>query len=197
MSTARLSQSRLGRMHEILTGYVERGDVPGLVALVSRRGETYVDEIGTSAFGAATPLRRDSIFRISSTSKPITAAATMILVEEGKLRLEEPVDALLPELAERQVLRRSMGRWRKPFPNRPITVRDLLTFRLGFGQMMARMEDYRSRRKPPRSTSEWHLPIHPSSRSRTNGYVDSGGCRSCTSLARSGCTIPDQTCSAC
>lgn len=143
MSAARLSQSRLGRMHEILTGYVERGDVPGLVALVSRRGETYVDMIGTSAYGVATPLRRDSIFRISSMSKPITAAATMILVEEGKLRLEEPVDALLPELAERQVLRRIDGPLEETVPaNRSITVRDLLTFRLGFGQMMARVEDY-------------------------------------------------------
>src|SRR5258708_14982094 len=71
-------------------------------------------------------------------TKPIPAAATMILVEECKLRLDEPVDRWLPELAERQVLRRLDGPLDDTVPTkRPITVRDLLTFRMGFGQMMA------------------------------------------------------------
>ena len=84
-----------------MNGYVERGEVPGVVVLVSRRGATQVYAVGQRSFGSAEPMRRDTIFRISSMTKPVTAVATMILVEECKLRLDEPVDRLLPELAER------------------------------------------------------------------------------------------------
>jgi CubicO group peptidase (beta-lactamase class C family) len=143
MSNAGLSRARLSRMHDVMAGYVERGEVPGLVTLVSRRGEAHVDVIGRKAVGGSDPMRRDTIFRISSMTKPITAAATMILVEECKLRLDEPVDALLPELAERQVLKRLEGPLDDTVPaKRPITVRDLLTFRMGFGQMMAPPDAY-------------------------------------------------------
>jgi CubicO group peptidase (beta-lactamase class C family) len=143
MSTARLSRARLSRMHDVMAGYVERGEVPGLVTLVSRRGEVHVDAIGTQAFNDPDPMRRDTIFRISSMTKPITAVATMILVEECKLRLDEPVDTLLPELADRRVLKRLDGALDDTVPaKRPITVRDLLTFRMGFGQMMAPPDAY-------------------------------------------------------
>src|SRR5438105_15601598 len=104
MSTAGLSRARLSRMHDVMAGYVERGEVPGLVTLVSRRGEVHVDVIGTQAIGDSPPMRRDTIFRISSMTKPITAAATMILVEECKVRLDDPVARWLPELAERKVV---------------------------------------------------------------------------------------------
>ena len=138
MSTGGLSKARLGRMHDVMAGHVERGDVPGLVTLVSRRGEVHVDAIGMKAVGDSDPMRRDTIFRITSMTKPITVAATMILVEECKLRLDEPVDRLLPELADRKVLKRLDGPLDDTVPaNRPITVRDLLTFRLGFGCIMA------------------------------------------------------------
>lgn len=138
MSTGGLSKARLSRMHDIMAGYVERGEVPGLVTLVSRRGEVFVDAIGTKTLGGNDPITRDTIFRISSMTKPITAAATMILVEECKLRLDEPVDRLLPELADRKVLRRIDGPLDSTVPaNRPINVRDLLTFRMGFGIVMA------------------------------------------------------------
>ena len=143
MSAGGLSRKRLGRMHDVMTGYVERGDVPGLITLVSRRGEVHVDVIGTMAYQGRDPIQRDTIFRISSMSKPITAVATMILVEECKVRLDEPVDGLLPELAGRQVLKSLDGSLDDTLPaNRPITVRDLLTFRMGFGQMMAPPDAY-------------------------------------------------------
>ena len=143
MSTAALSKARLGRMHDVMAGYVERGEVPGLVTLVSRRGEVHVDVIGTRAIADPAPMRRDTIFRISSMTKPIIAVATMILVEECKLRLDEPVDALLPELAERQVLQRLDGPLDETVPaKRQITVRDLLTFRMGFGQLLAPPDAY-------------------------------------------------------
>jgi len=143
VSTGGLSTARRGRMHDVMAGYVERGDVPGLVTLVSRRGETHIDTIGMQAAGGSNPMRRDTIFRISSMTKPITAVATMILVEECNLRLDDPVDRLLPELADRMVLKRLDGPLDDTVPaNRPITVRDLLTFRMGFGQMMASPDAY-------------------------------------------------------
>ncbi len=80
-----MSTARLGRMHEAMARHVERGGVPGLVTLVWRRGETHVDAIGRMAVGGSDPMRRDTIFRIASMSKPIIAAAAMILVEECRL----------------------------------------------------------------------------------------------------------------
>ncbi len=125
-------------MHDVMAGYVERGEVPGIVTLVSRRGEVHVDAIGMKALGGSDPIRRDTIFRISSMTKPITAVSTMILVEECKLRLDEPVDLVLPELARRKVLKRLDGPLHDTVPaNRPITVRDLLAFRMGFGMILA------------------------------------------------------------
>jgi CubicO group peptidase (beta-lactamase class C family) len=125
-------------MHDVMAGYVERGQVPGIVTLVSRRGEVHVDAIGMKAVGGSDPMRRDTIFRIASMTKPITAAAAMILVEECRLRLDEPVDRLLPELAGRRVLKQLDGPLDDTVPAiRPITLRDLLTFRLGIGAVMA------------------------------------------------------------
>jgi CubicO group peptidase (beta-lactamase class C family) len=129
--------ARLGRFHDVMAGYVERGVMPGLVTLVSRRDEVHAEAIGTQAVGGGGPMRRDTIFRITSMTKPITAVAAMILVEECKLRLDDPVDRLLPELANRRVLKRIDGPLDETVPaNRPINIRDLLTFRLGFGMLM-------------------------------------------------------------
>jgi len=138
-----LSEARLGRMHDVVAGHVEGGHAPGLVTLVSRRGEVHVDAIGTTAVGGNEPMRRDTIFRISSMTKPVTAAAAMILVEECKLRLDEPVDRLLPELADRKVLKRLDGPLHDTVPAiRPITVRDLFAFTMGFGIVMAPPDTY-------------------------------------------------------
>src|SRR5437870_13511636 len=138
MSASGLSAARLARMHDVMAGYVERGEVPGIVTAVSRRGDAHVDAIGTKAVGGGAPVARDTIFRIASMTKPIIAVATLILVEECVLRLDEPVERWLPELAERKVLKREDGPLDDTVPaHRPITVRDLLTFRMGFGMMMA------------------------------------------------------------
>jgi len=109
MSTGGLSKTSLGRMLDVMAGYVERGAVPGLVTLVSRRCEVHVDAIGTKAASGVVPIRRDAIFRLSSMSQAVTAAATMILSEECRLWLDEPADRLLPELAGRAVLKRLSG----------------------------------------------------------------------------------------
>ena len=143
MNTGGLSKARLARMHDVMAGYVDRGEMPGLVTLISRHGEVHVDALGMKAVGRNDPMRRDTIFRIASMTKPITAAAAMILVEECKLRLDEPVDRLLPELAGRKVLKRIDGPLDDTVPaKRAITLRDLLTFRMGFGVMMAPPDTY-------------------------------------------------------
>ena len=132
-----LSKARLARMREVMSGHIASGRLPGLVTLVSRRGETHVEAIGAQAFGGSDPMRRDTIFRVASITKPVTAAAAMILVEEAKLRLDDPVDRWLPELANRKVLRRIDGPLEDTVPaKRAITLRDLLTFRLGIGAVM-------------------------------------------------------------
>ena len=99
MGIGGFSEPRLRRMHEVMTGYVERGEVPGIVTGLSRRGEVQVDAFGVKVLDGHDPIGRDTMFRIASMTKPITAVATMILVEECKLRLDDPVDRLLPELA--------------------------------------------------------------------------------------------------
>jgi CubicO group peptidase (beta-lactamase class C family) len=105
--------------------------------LVSRRGEVHAEAVGRHAVDGRTEMELDTIFRISSMTKPITAVATMILVEECKLRLDDSVDRLLPELANRRVLTRLDGPVDETVPaRRAITVRDLLTFRMGFGMPM-------------------------------------------------------------
>jgi CubicO group peptidase (beta-lactamase class C family) len=130
-------------MHDLMAGHVQRGAVPGIVTLVSRRGKVHVNAVGAKAMGGGDPIRRDTIFRITSMTKPITAAAAMILVEECKLRLDEPVDRLLPELARRKVLRRIDGPLEDTVPaTRPITLRDLLTFRMGFGLIWGPPDKY-------------------------------------------------------
>ena len=88
-------------------------------------------------------MQTDTIFRIASLAKPVTAVAAMILIEECRLRLDESIERWLPELANRRVLRSLSGPLDDTVPaHRPITVRDLLTFRMGFGSVMAPPDTY-------------------------------------------------------
>lgn len=130
-----LSAEGLAKFSAVAASHIG-DDMPGLVAAVAHGDQIHVDAVGSLSIGGAN-VRRDSLFRISSTTKPITAAATMALVDEGLLRLDESVERLLPELADRQVLRRIDGPLDDTVPaNRPITLRDLLTFTFGFGMVM-------------------------------------------------------------
>ncbi len=130
------SRVRLARMQAALQRHFESGVLPGLVALVHHRGREHVATIGTMTFGGDMPMRRDTIFRLASMTKPVTAVGAMILVEECLLRLDDPVDAWLPELANRQVLRTLESPLDDTVPaTRPVTLRDLLTFRSGYGEV--------------------------------------------------------------
>jgi len=109
--------------------------VPGLVALVAKGDDVHVVALGHLSV-AGPPVQRDSLFRIASVTKPIAAAATLAVIEEGLLELDEPLDRLLPELAHRQVLMRPDGPLEETVAAaRAITTRDLLTFTFGFGMM--------------------------------------------------------------
>ncbi|MFI1198816.1 serine hydrolase domain-containing protein [Streptomyces sp. NPDC020883] len=128
------SQTGLRRLHDVLARHVESGTIPGLVALVSRGEQTHVEAIGTMRHDSDAPMRRDTIFRMASTSKPVTMAAAMVLLDECRLRLDDPIDQWLPELADRQVLKQPDGPLEDTVPaQRPITVRDVLTSTFGLG----------------------------------------------------------------
>jgi CubicO group peptidase (beta-lactamase class C family) len=130
------TRAGLARLHDAMADRVARGELPGLVTVVGHGDDAHVDPIGTLTFGRDEPMRRDTIFRITSMTKPVLAAATMSLVDDGVLALDEPVDRLLPELADRRVLTRVGGPLDDTVPaQRPITLDDLLTFRLGFGML--------------------------------------------------------------
>ena len=126
---------RLQQLRDVVASHVERGGVGGVAWLVARDGQVETGVVGTLTRGEPAAVGRDSLFRISSMTKPIVAVAALILVEECRLRLDDPVDELLPELADRQVLVDPRGPIDGPTvaARAPITVRDVLTFRLGLG----------------------------------------------------------------
>ncbi|MFI9593926.1 serine hydrolase domain-containing protein [Nonomuraea sp. NPDC052265] len=131
------SKAGLGRLHDVLARHVDSGRIPGLVALVGRGEETHVEAIGTMRHDGGAPMSRDTIFRMASTSKPVTMAAAMILLDECRLRLDDLVEPWLPELAGRRVLSRVDGPLDDTVPaRRPITVRDVLTSTFGLGMDM-------------------------------------------------------------
>jgi len=143
MGLAGLSKSRLKRMSKVLSGYVERQDLPGMAYIVAHNDDVYVKTLGNMLVGESAPLKRDAIFRIASLAKPITAVAAMILMEECKIRLDDSIENWLPELSNRRVLKSLSAQLDDTVPaQRAITLRDLLTFRMGFGSVMAAPDTY-------------------------------------------------------
>jgi CubicO group peptidase (beta-lactamase class C family) len=121
-------------LHDVLQSSVDEGTVPGAVALVARGDQVDVEAVGSLDVDGSAPMARDSIFRIASITKPITAAAVLMLVEDGRIALDEPVGKWLPEIAEPTVVRTPSSPIDDVVPAvRPITVLDLLTNRAGYG----------------------------------------------------------------
>src|SRR5438093_13562311 len=130
-----LDPGQLGRLGDVMAGHVHDDRVGGVAWLAACEDDVDVGVAGCLTRGEPEPVRRDSIFRIASMTKPIVAVAALLLREECRLRPQDPVDTLLPELADRRVLvdgRGPMDGDTVP-ARRPITVHDVLTFRLGLG----------------------------------------------------------------
>lgn len=136
--TEAFTKEGLERLHRVLSRHIDPVRLPGIVALVSRGAETHIKALGTMDSAATVPMHPGTIFRLASATKPMVGAAAMKLVEDCVLRLDDPVDALLPELANRRVLRSLEAELDDTVPaNRAITLRDLLTFRVGLGMVLA------------------------------------------------------------
>jgi len=134
LASMTFTDAGLDRLQQATQQRIDKGELPGVVMLVADGGEEFVAAQGTSTFGGTEPLQRDTPFRIASMTKPMVAAVTMMLVDDGTLNLTDPVERWLPELADRRVLTRIDGPLDETAPaERPITVDDLLTFRLGHG----------------------------------------------------------------
>jgi CubicO group peptidase (beta-lactamase class C family) len=136
--TRRLAKDGVHALHAALARHVERDEMPGLVALVARGDDVHVEAIGHKDFGDAEPIGRDAIFRIASITKPIAGVAAMLLIEDGRMALDDPIGRWLPELANPRVLRTLESAADDTVPAvRPITVEDVLSFHLGQGSVMA------------------------------------------------------------
>src|ERR1700761_8301728 len=123
----------MAELNDLLGAHVADGSVPGAVGLIDREGRTEVTAVGSLAIGGA-PMTGDSIFRLASITKPITAAAVMMLVEDGRIALADPVGRWLPALAAPRVVRTPASPVDDVVPAaRPITVFDLLSSRAGYG----------------------------------------------------------------
>ena len=127
------SPKRLQTVTSTMQGFVDRGELGGVVTLLWRKGEVaQVNALGWRDPVAKVPMARNSIFRIASMTKPVTAVAALLLVEEGKFKLTDPIDRWLPELANRKVLRDPGDPLDSAIPcPQPIRVEDLFTHRSG------------------------------------------------------------------
>lgn len=124
----------MNTVRDILHRYVDDGSVPGAVGLVARGKDVEVVTAGSVDTDGTAPMERDSLFRIASLTKPITAAAVLMLVDEGRLTLDAPVETWLPEVAKPSVVRTPDAPVEDVVPAvRPITVEDLLSSRAGWG----------------------------------------------------------------
>ncbi len=123
----------LARAPNILKATIEAGDLSGAVTLIWRAGEVaQVTAQGLADIAENRPMARDTLFRIASMTKPITSVAALMLMEEGKLTLGDPIERWAPEFADMRVLKNATGALGDTYPSpRPITVEDLMTHRAG------------------------------------------------------------------
>jgi CubicO group peptidase (beta-lactamase class C family) len=164
MTAGGFSSKRLARVRDLLARQVDIGYLPGAVVILARHGDVHIEAVGHLAFegeGSTTPMAPDTICRIASMTKPLAAACAMTLVEDCTLRLDDPVDEFLPELAEMRVLADPDGPLEDTVPaNRSITLRDLLAYTLGTGMVPAEpgtipISDALDSLHSPNSSDDW------------------------------------------
>ena len=120
-------------MANALQPFIDKGDLSGIVTLTWRDGAEVASEaLGWRDLEARAPMRRDTLFRIASMTKPVTTVAALMMLEEGRLRLEDPITKWAPEFAEMRVLKDPAGALDQTEPaRRVITIQDLMTHRAG------------------------------------------------------------------
>ena len=132
-----LSEERLARLAEVVQSYVDDDAIAGAVTLIARKGgQAHLRAYGMADRDAGTPMRPDTMFRIASMTKPVTSVAVMMLYEEGRFQLDDPVGQYLPALALLDVLTPSDvgdGAYRRVPARRPVTIQHLLTHTSGIG----------------------------------------------------------------
>jgi CubicO group peptidase (beta-lactamase class C family) len=128
-----VDQSALAKIAPALQGVIDAGDLSGFVTLIWRKGEELqFNALGHRDIDAGLPMTRDTLFRIASMTKPVTSVAALMLMEEGKLRLDDPIVKWMPEFADMKVLKDAQGPVEDTYPSpRDITVEDLFTHRAG------------------------------------------------------------------
>ena len=133
-----MSAQRLERLDRVMQGYIDRDEVAGVVTLVARRGKVvHFSALGRRDVEAGAPMTHDTIFRIASMTKPVASVALMMLYEEGRFQLRDPIAKWLPEFADMQVAvpappqERLTGRYKTEPASRPITVQHVLTHTAG------------------------------------------------------------------
>jgi len=133
MASKGLSSGALAQIPAALQAVVDAGDLSGFVTLIWRKGEVVqLNTLGHRDVEAGKPMTRDTLFRIASMTKPVTSLAALMLMEEGKLRLDDPITRWLPEFADMKVLASPTGPLSDVIPSpRDITVEDLMTHRAG------------------------------------------------------------------
>src|SRR5262249_48689024 len=120
-----LSAEKLDRIRSVVQGAVDKNQTAGAVVLVARRGKVVrLEAIGKMDLQAGTPMRQDTIFRIYSMTKPITSVAALMLIEEGKFKLDDPVSEYLPEFKGLRVYSDKEGETAEA--RREMTIRDLM-----------------------------------------------------------------------
>ena len=166
-ATVGLSQERLDRIHGLVEKRIAAGEITGAVMLVARKGQiAYVDVQGTQDVETKAPMQRDSVFRLASMTKPVIGTAIMMMLEEGKLRLDDPVSRFIPEFKNQQAaVLQAVATDDTPlkFYSVPavhdITIKELLTHTSGLssgpmGQSVVTKEG----RRRPEDTLQTYLP---------------------------------------
>ena len=130
-----LSSDRLARMDKFIHGYVDAGRTPGVVTLIARHGKVvHVDAYGKADLASGRATRTDDLFRMYSMTKPITSTALLMLYEEGKFQLTDPLSKYFPAFTDAKVMTGTSGSGTMTLeaPKRPITVQDIFRHTAGF-----------------------------------------------------------------